>query len=188
MKVLFSSAIRLFMLLTLIVGLIYPFLVFSIGQIFFPNQIAGSLITQNNTIVGSVLIGQNFTNPRYFWGRPSATTPNPYNSLASNGSNLGPLNPALITAVKERITRLKKYPTPEGAVPVDLVTASGSGLDPQISVAGALYQVERVAQARQLPVEKIQELVKAYVQDRQFGLFGEASVNVLELNLALDKL
>jgi K+-transporting ATPase ATPase C chain len=155
--------------------------------VLFPSQAAGSLIVRDGKPVGSLLIGQNFSEPKYFWGRLSATAPQPYNGTASGGSNLGPLNPALIDAVKGRLDALKAA-DPDNAqpVPVDLVTASASGLDPDISPAAAQYQVKRVAQARGLPVERVAAMVAEHTQGRQWGLFGEPRVNVLELNLALD--
>ncbi|SFM94129.1 K+-transporting ATPase ATPase C chain [Formivibrio citricus] len=182
-------ALMLFGILTLLTGLLYPLAVTGIAQAVFPEQANGSLIVRDGKVVGSALIGQNFTENQYFWGRPSATGPMPNNAANSGGSNLGPTNPALPDAVKERIAALKAaHPAQSGPVPVDLVTASASGLDPQISPAAARYQVERVAQARQLPVEKVLKLVEAHTEGRQWGVFGEARVNVLQLNLALDKL
>ena len=189
MKTLIRPALTLFILLSLITGLIYPLLVTGIGQALFPEQAAGSLIERDGKRVGSRLIGQNFTDPKYFWGRPSATGPYPNNAAASSGSNLGPLNPALKEAVEARVKALRAA-DPDNArpVPVDLVTASASGLDPHISPAAADYQVTRVARARGLAPETVRNLVVQQTEDRQWGIFGEPRVNVLELNLALDGL
>lgn len=182
-------ALMLFGILTLLTGLLYPLAVTGIAQAIFPEQANGSLIVRDGKVVGSALIGQNFTDNKYFWGRPSATSPMPNNAANSGGSNLGPTNPALLNAVMERIATLKAaHPVQTGPVPVDLVTASASGLDPQISPAAALYQVERVAQARRLPVENVRTLVETHTEGRQWAIFGEPRVNVLQLNLALDKL
>lgn len=176
-------------LLTLLTGLVYPLLVTGIAQVAFSHQANGSLILQNDQATGSELIGQNFTDPKYFWGRLSATGPVPYNAGASSGSNLGPLNPALLAAVQARIDALKAAdPTNNAPIPVDLVTASASGLDPHISPAAADYQTARVAQVRQLDVAKVRELVASYTEGRQWGILGEPRVNVLQLNLALDQL
>jgi K+-transporting ATPase KdpC subunit len=174
---------------TLLCGVIYPLCVTGIGQLFFHNRANGSLITANGTVQGSELIGQPFSDPSYFWGRLSATAPFPYNAAASSGSNLGPSNPALIDEVQARISALKAVdPNNTAPIPVDLVTSSGSGLDPDISVAAADYQINRVAQYRNKPVSEIAALVKKYTTGRQFGIFGEPYVNVLELNLALNNL
>lgn len=187
MKTLLRPAVSLFLLLSLVMGIAYPLLVTAISLPLFPEQAAGSVITKNGHPVGSRLIGQNFADAKYFWGRLSATTPQPFNGMASGGSNLGPLNPALMTAVKGRIDALKAAdPGNNLPIPVDLVSASGSGLDPEISPAAAIYQLGRVANARGLPVDRIRALVQAHTQERQWGLFGEPRVNVLELNLALD--
>ncbi len=189
MKTLIRPALTLFILLSLITGLIYPLLVTGIGQALFPKQAAGSLIERDGKRVGSRLIGQNFTDPKYFWGRPSATGPYPNNAAASSGSNLGPLNPALKEAVESRVKALRDAdPGNAAPVPVDLVTASASGLDPHISPAAADYQVTRVARARGLAPETVRNLVVQQTEDRQWGIFGEPRVNVLELNLALDGL
>jgi K+-transporting ATPase ATPase C chain len=189
MKTLIRPALTLFILLSLITGLIYPLLVTGIGQALFPKQAAGSLIERDGKRVGSRLIGQNFTDPKYFWGRPSATGPYPNNAAASSGSNLGPLNPALKEAVEGRVKALRDAdPGNAQPVPVDLVTASASGLDPHISPAAAEYQVARVARARGLAPETVRNLVVQQTEDRQWGIFGEPRVNVLELNLALDGL
>ncbi|MFO1372293.1 MAG: potassium-transporting ATPase subunit KdpC [Candidatus Competibacteraceae bacterium] len=189
MKTLIRPAVTLFILLSAVTGLIYPLLVAGIGQAAFPAQAAGSLIERDGEPVGSRLIGQNFTDPKYFWGRPSATTPQPYNAAASGGSNLGPLNPALKEAVESRIKALHAAdPGNTAPIPVDLVTASASGLDPHISPAAAEYQVTRVARARGLTPEVLRNLVTQQTEDRQWGILGEPRVNVLELNLALDGL
>nr|WP_199067115.1 potassium-transporting ATPase subunit KdpC [Chromobacterium sp. ASV5] len=175
--------------LSLITGLAYPLLTTGIAQSVFPDQANGSLIEQNGKIIGSRLIGQNFASDKYFWGRPSATGPMPYNAGSSSGSNLGPTNPAQLDAVKGNLDKLRKaHPTQTGPVPVDLVTASSSGLDPEISAASAYYQVDRVAAARKLPATTVRALVAQRVIGETFGLLGEPRVNVLELNLALDKL
>lgn len=189
MKTLIRPAVTLFILLSVITGLIYPLLVTGIGQALFPQQAAGSLIERDGKLVGSRLIGQPFTDPKYFWGRPSATGPYPYNAAASGGSNLGPLNPALKEAVESRVKALRiADPGNAAPVPVDLVTASASGLDPHISPAAAEYQVTRVARARGLAPETVRNLVAQQTENRQWGIFGEPRVNVLELNLALDPL
>ncbi len=175
-----------FMLLifTIITGVIYPSVVTGIAQAIFPHQANGSLITINGKIYGSELIGQQFTDPKYFWGRLSAAN---YNAAASSGSNYGPLNPNLMKAVQDRVKALKAAdPTNTLPIPIDLVTASGSGLDPDISVAAASYQVHRVAAARGLSEANVKSLVEKYTEGRQFGFLGEPRVNVLLLNLALD--
>jgi potassium-transporting ATPase KdpC subunit len=155
--------------------------------VLFPHQAEGSLMREGEKVIGSELIGQAFTKPESFWGRLSATGPFPYNAAVSSGSNYGPLNPALQDAVKGRIDALRQYGGAADPVPVDLVTASGSGLDPHISPAAAEYQVARVAAARKLPEEAVRELVRKFTEDRQFGLLGEPRVNVLKLNLGLDQ-
>jgi K+-transporting ATPase ATPase C chain len=173
---------------TVLTGIVYPLLITAIAEVAFPQQAHGSLIVVNGKLVGSELIGQNFSDPMYFWGRPSATSPQPYNAIASGGSNLGPLNPALTDAVKARIAALRAVdPGNEAPIPVDLVTASASGLDPEISLASAQYQMDRVGRARHMNVWQLQSLVSAHTQGRVLGLFGEPRVNVLELNLALDE-
>jgi K+-transporting ATPase ATPase C chain len=188
-------AIVSLLLFTLITGVIYPLVVTGIAQVVFPSQANGSLILKDGKAVGSELIGQSFNDPKYFWGRLSAIGTFPYNTFnavnltASSGSNYGPLNPALMEAVKARIAALKAAdPGNTAPIPVDLVTASGSGLDPNISVAAALYQVPRVARARGLSEEAVRALVNQYTVGRQFGLLGEQRINVLEFNLALDNL
>lgn len=184
-----TQAIRLFVLLTLLTGLGYPLLVTGLAQLFFPHRANGSLIVQNGLTIGSELIGQAFDAPVYFWGRPSATTPFPYNPDVSTGSNLGPTNPALQESIAQRLARWRTADsTDHSAIPVDLVTASGSGLDPHISPASAAYQVGRVARARGLDETAIHRLVHEYREERALGLFGEPRVNVLLLNLALDRL
>jgi K+-transporting ATPase KdpC subunit len=175
------------LIFTLLTGIIYPLVVTGVSQLVFPRQANGSLIVANGQIVGSSLIGQKFDDPKYFWGRLSATSPYPYNAAASSGSNLGPSNPALLDAVKARIAALMAADSANTQpIPVDLVTASGSGLDPDISVAAALYQVPRVARLRGLSESAVKALVDQYTEGRQFGFLGEPRVNVLKLNLALD--
>lgn len=179
----------IFVVLTLVTGVLYPLLVTFIGQTAFPHQTNGSLIVQGDKAVGSALIGQPFSDPKYFWGRPSATGPFPDNAAASSGSNQGPLNPALTDAIKARVQALRDAdPGNTALVPVDLVTASASGLDPQISPAAAEYQIHRVAKARKLPVQIVRDLVSKHTEGRQFFVLGEPRVNVLKLNLALDAL
>jgi K+-transporting ATPase ATPase C chain len=178
----------LFCLLTVFTGVIYPLAVTAIAHLAFARQASGSFVSRDKELVGSSLIGQSFQDHKYFWGRISATTPMPNNAASSAGSNLGPTNPALIDAVKARIDQLKSA-DPENSlpIPVDLVTASASGLDPHISPAAALYQVARVARARNLDPALLRRLVQDHVEGAQWGLFGEARVNVLMLNLALDR-
>jgi potassium-transporting ATPase KdpC subunit len=184
---LIRSAVVMLLLMTVVTGVFYPLLTTGLAQLLFPSQANGSLIEKDGKPVGSTLIGQAFTDPRYFWSRPSATSPQPNNGTASGGSNLGPTNPALTDAVKQRIDALHAAdPGNTAPVPVDLVTASGSGLDPEISPAAAAYQVSRVAKARGLTVAQVQALVEAATSGRQFGVLGEPRVNVLKLNMALD--
>jgi K+-transporting ATPase ATPase C chain len=172
---------------TLITGVAYPLAITLVGRLAFPHQAQGSLIERHGRIVGSHLIGQSFDEPGYFWGRLSATSPVPYNAAASTGSNLGPLNPALTDAASARIQALRSVdPGNLAPVPVDLVTASGSGLDPHISTAAAEYQLARVAHARGLDIEAVRRLVRAHTEGRTLGVLGETRVNVLELNLSLD--
>jgi len=169
-------------------GIAYPLLVTGIAQLAFPHQANGSLVESGGKTVGSTLIGQPFSDPKYFWSRPSATSPQPYNAMASSGSNQGPRNPALADAVKDRVKALRDAdPDSKPAVPADLVTASGSGLDPEISVAAAEFQVHRVAKARGLAEDKVRALVSANTSGRTFGVLGEPRVNVVSLNLALDQ-
>ena len=176
-----------FTVLTLVTGMAYPLLVTGIGQAVFPDQSAGSLISREGKVVGSSLIGQNFSDPGHFWGRPSATGPQPNNAIASSGSNQGPLNPALVDAVKSRVEALRAAdPGNTLDVPVELVTASASGLDPHISPAAALFQVPRVAKARKLTTTQVRALVSEHTQQPLLGILGEPVVNVLRLNLALD--
>ena len=186
---LLRPALVLFAVLSLITGLLYPLVVTGVAQTAFPHQANGSLITQGGKTVGSELIGQSFTEPGHFWGRPSATAPMPYNAAASGGSNQGPTNPALVDAVKARIEALRAAdPGNTRPVPVDLVTASASGLDPQISPAAADYQAARVANARGLPLAQVQALVQQHTESPWLGVLGEPRVNVLALNLALESL
>jgi len=178
----------LFAALTLICCVLYPFAMAGIGRLAFADQVQGSLVERNGRVVGSSLIGQYFHSPKYFWGRPSATAPMPNNAAASSGSNLGPTNPAFLDAVKARIEALKAAdPGNAAPVPVDLVTASASGLDPEISLAAAHYQSGRIARERGMPVEEVRALIDRHGIAPYFGLFGEPRVNVLAINLALDE-
>jgi K+-transporting ATPase ATPase C chain len=187
MNAIVRPALVLFAVLTALTGLVYPLVVTGIGQVAFPEQAAGSLVLRDGKPVGSSLMGQNFSDPKYVWGRPSATSPMPYNASNSSGSNQGPLNPALADAVKGRIEALRAAdPGNTAPVPVDLVTASASGLDPHLSVAGALYQAARVAKARNLPLPQVQQLIEQHTEGKLLGFIGEPRVNVLRLNLALD--
>lgn len=180
------AAVLVFLALTVLTGVAYPLAVTIVAQVVFPHQANGSLIERDGKLVGSVLIGQAFDDPRYFWGRPSATIP-AYNAAASTGSNLGPTNPAQLDAVKGRVEAYPKaQPDDERPLPVELVTASGSGLDPHISPAAAEYQVERVAKARTLDPQAVRNLIAQHTEGRTFGVLGEPRVNVLELNLALN--
>jgi K+-transporting ATPase ATPase C chain len=183
------GAIVSMVLLTVLTGLLYPVAITALAQAIFPAQANGSLITQGDKLIGSQLIGQPFDDPQYFWGRLSATSPFPYNAGSSGGSNLGPTNPTLVENAKARIDALHAAdPDNTNPIPVDLVTASGSGLDPHISPAAAKYQVHRVAKARGIDDATVQQLVDQYTEGRVLGLLGEPRVNVLELNLALDAL
>ncbi|WP_179401761.1 potassium-transporting ATPase subunit KdpC [Burkholderia guangdongensis] len=187
MKTLIRPLLVIFVVLAALTGLAYPAVVMLVGQSAFHAQANGSLVEQNGKVVGSALIGQSFDKPGYFWGRLSATTPMPYNAANSGGSNLGPLNPSLSDQIKARIAALKDAGTDVSKpVPIDLVTASASGLDPEISPAAAEYQIGRVANARHLPADTVAKLVADHTTGRQFGVFGEPRVNVLKLNLALD--
>lgn len=189
MRTLLRPAILSLLLLSLVTGLVYPVVVTGIGAALFSDQAGGSQLRVNGQVVGSALIGQAFSDPKYFWSRPSATGPVPYNGAVSSGSNLGPSNPALHQAVAERIATLRAAdPDNLAPVPVDLVTASGSGLDPDISPAAAEYQAARVARVRGLALDSVRALVARHTEGRQFGLLGEPRVNVLRLNLALDAL
>jgi K+-transporting ATPase ATPase C chain len=181
------NALMSLLLFTILTGLIYPLAVAGLAQAIFPSQANGSIITKNGKQVGSSLLGQQFEEPKYFWGRLSATGPYPYNGGSSSGSNLGQNNPALMTAVQSRIQGLRAVdPGNEVKIPVDLVTASGSGLDPHISQAAAEYQINRVAKTRGLDQTSVRTLIAKHTQGRWLSLFGEPVVNVLELNLALD--
>ena len=187
MKDILRPALVLFVLLSALTGLLYPLAVTGVAQAAFPAQAAGSLVVLDGTTVGSKLIGQNFSDPKHFWGRPSATAPQPYNASASGGSNQGPLNPALTDAVKGRVEALRAAdPGNTAPVPVDLVTTSGSGLDPDISPAAAKYQAARVARVRGVPVDQVNALIANNTQGPLWGFLGESRVNVLALNLALD--
>lgn len=184
---LLRPSLLMLLVMTVITGVLYPLAVTGVAHVMFPHQADGSLIVRDGHVVGSRLIGQPFDDPRYFWGRPSATSPQPYNGASSAGSNLGPTNPALAAAVRQRIAALRAAdPGNTQPVPVDLVTASASGLDPEISPAAAQYQLARVARVRHLDVVQVRQLVAAHTQGRWLGLFGEPRVNVLALNLALD--
>jgi len=183
-----KSALLMLVALSVLTGVVYPLLVTAVAQLLFPYQANGSLIQQDGKTVASALIGQDFRDPRYFWGRPSATSPAPYNAASSGGSNLGPTNPALFEAVRARIAALKAAdPENRLPVPVDLVTSSASGLDPHISPAAALYQVHRVAKARGLDESAVERLVARHTEGRTLGVLGEPRVNVVELNMELDR-
>jgi potassium-transporting ATPase KdpC subunit len=180
-------ALVLFAVLSVLTGIAYPLVVTGVGQAAFSELAAGSLILRDGKAVGSSLIGQNFSDPKYVWGRPSATGPMPNNASASSGSNQGPLNPALADAVKGRIEALRAAdPGNTAPVPVDLVTASASGLDPHLSLAGTMFQATRLAKARNLPLPQVQQIIEKHTEGRLFGILGEPRVNVLQLNLALD--
>lgn len=187
---LLRPALVLLALFTVLTGLLYPLVVTGAAQALFPEEANGSLVRRHGQVIGSQLIGQRFEDPKYFWGRPSATGPAPYDAAASTGSNLGPSNPALAEAIAARVAALRAAdPSQVSApVPVDLVTASGSGLDPHLSPAAALYQISRVSRLRGVDAEKLRQLVTDHTEARTLGLFGEPRVNVLALNLALDQL
>jgi len=185
----FVSSLLAILVFTLLLGIAYPLAVTGIAQVLFPSKANGSLISRQGVVVGSELIGQRFSSPGYFWSRPSATSTVPYNAAASTGSNTGPLNPALMDEVNGRLADLKKADSTNTLpVPVDLVTSSGSGLDPHISVAAANYQVSRVARARGLDESRVREIVARCTEGRTLGVLGESRVNVLEANLALDEI
>lgn len=189
MNSIIRPALVLFVVMTVLTGIVYPFAVTGLAQLLFHDQAEGSLLVVDGHAVGSKIIGQSFSDPKYFWSRPSATAPQPYNGIASGGSNQGPLNPALTDAVKARIDALKAAdPTNTRPIPVDLVTASASGLDPDISIAAARYQAARVARVRGIDPAAVQSLIDAHAHTRLLGFLGEPRVNVLELNLALDAL
>lgn len=184
---LIRTAFLLFGVMTFLTGIVYPFAVTGLAQLLFPQQANGSLIKINEEKTASELVGQPFSEPRYFWGRPSSTTPFTYNGSSSAGSNLGPSNPALKEAIRKRIVALLAADRENSLpIPVDLVTSSGSGLDPHISPAAAFYQVPRIAQTRGIDERKVAELVRTHIQDRQFGILGEPTVQVLHLNMVLD--
>ncbi len=188
MRMLLRPVFVLFLLLTMVTGVVYPALCTGVGKLLFGREVDGSIVNVDGRAVGSSLIGQSFQEPKYFWGRLSATAPMPNNGTASGGSNFGPLNPALLDAVKGRIDALRAVdPDNQALVPVDLVTASGSGLDPHISPAAALFQVGRVARARHLDPARVRQLVQSHIEPPQWGVFGESRVNVLMLNVALDR-
>jgi len=183
-----KTAFMMLVIFTILTGVIYPFVITGIAQLLFPWQANGSLMSTNR-VIGSELIGQSFTAPQYFWSRPSATSPYPYNAQLSSGSNLGPSNPALFAAVKERVTNLRKAdPLNNHPIPADLVTASGSGLDPDISPLSAYYQAARIAKARHVSVLTVWTIIQSQIQQRTFNILGEPRVNVLKLNLALDNI
>jgi K+-transporting ATPase ATPase C chain len=182
-------AVSLLIVMTVLVGLLYPLVVTVVAKTAFRSEADGCLVYQDGKLIGSTLIGQSFSDPKHFWGRPSATTPQPYNGLGSTGSNLGPLNPALLKQVEDNVKALRAAdPDNRLPVPVDLVTASASGLDPHITPAAAYYQAARVARARSLPVGQVEALIAAHEESALLGVLGERRINVLELNLALDRL
>jgi potassium-transporting ATPase KdpC subunit len=186
---LIRPAVSLLALLTILLGIVYPLVITGVAKVAFPRRAEGSLIYKDGNLIGSTLIGQSFSDPKYFWGRPSATSPQPYNGLASSGSNLGPVNSALLDQVKANAKALHDAdPDNQQLIPVDLVTASASGLDPEISPAAALYQAARVARVRSLSVAQVEALIRAHERGRFLGLIGEQRVNVLELNLALNRM
>jgi K+-transporting ATPase ATPase C chain len=186
---LIRPAVSLLVLMTILLGIIYPLVITGVAKVAFPRRSEGSLIYKDGNLIGSTLIGQSFSDPKHFWGRPSATSPQPYNGVASSGSNLGPINSALLDQVKANAKALHDAdPDNHQPIPVDLVTASASGLDPEISPAGAFYQAARVAHARNLSAAQVEALIKTHERGRFLGLIGEQRVNVLELNLALDRM
>jgi len=188
MKTILRPALVLFAILTLICCVLYPYAVTGVAQAAFPDQAEGSLVQRKGQLIGSTLIGQAFSSPQYFWSRPSATSPMPNNATSSGGSNQGPTNPALVDAVKGRVDALKAAdPNNTAAIPVDLVTASASGVDPEISIAAAYYQAGRIARERKLPVEEVRSLIDRNSVTPSLGFFGEPRVNVLALNMALDQ-
>lgn len=188
MSSIFRPTLVVFGVLTVVTGVLYPFAATGLAQAAFPSQANGSIVERQGKAVGSALIGQAFTSPQYFWGRPSATGPMANNAGGSSGSNLGPNNPAQLEAVKGRIAALKAAdPANQAAIPVDLVTASGSGLDPEISIAAAQYQVARIAAIRKMTPQSVREKIDAHTEKQYWGFFGEPRVNVLALNLALDE-
>jgi K+-transporting ATPase ATPase C chain len=187
MNTLWRPALCLFCVLSILTGIAYPLLVTGLAQLLFPRQANGSLVVRDGTVVGSTLIGQNYADPKFFWGRPSAAGGWANNGLASGGSNQGPLNPAFVDGVKARVAALKSAdPSQQATIPLDLVTASGSGLDPDISPAAAHYQAPRVARLRGINLDALDRLIVQHTRKRQWGFLGETRVNVLELNLALD--
>lgn len=188
MKQILRASLWMFLCLTLVTGVLYPMMVTGIGNTFFSEQVEGSLIKKEGLIIGSALIGQDFHSPQYFWGRPSATGSYPNNAAASSGSNLGPLNPALADVVSTRYKQYQSSDTIVKPVPVELLTASGSGLDPDISPAAALYQVDRIAKARQMDTHQLNALIDRSTIPKQFGILGEPRLNVLSLNLSLDEI
>jgi K+-transporting ATPase ATPase C chain len=189
MRSLIRPAVVLFVFFTVVTGFVYPLAITGIAQSAFGHAASGSIVSRNGKPIGSSLIGQNFSDAKYFWGRPSATSPQPYAGLASSGSNLGPLNPALIDGIKAHIQALHAAdPGNVAPIPVDLVTASASGLDPEESIAAALYQAPRIARARGLDEKDVRSLIDTQARGRAFGVLGEPRVNVLALNLALDGL
>jgi potassium-transporting ATPase KdpC subunit len=189
MKHQLRPALMMLLTLMLLTGVIYPLAVTGLAQLLLPSLADGSLITRDGKVIGSELIGQQFDDPKYFWGRPSATSPFPYNAAASSGSNLGPTNPAFIDAVRGRVSALRAAdPVNDTPIPVDLVTASGSGLDPHMSPAAAEYQLKRVARARGLGENTLRDLVARHTEGRQLGVLGERRINILKLNVALDDL
>lgn len=187
MNTLWRPALCLFSVLSVLTGLVYPLMVTGLAQLLFPHQASGSLIERNGTVVGSALIGQSYSDPKFFWGRPSATGGWPNNGMASGGANQGPLNPALVESVNARIAALKVAdPMQQAAIPLDLLTASGSGLDPDISPAAAHFQAPRVARLRGMDIDALDRLIVQHTRKRQWGFLGEARVNVLQVNLALE--